>query len=59
MSPNNHPAGLTALGTSALVIVAAKAGLELTAEEAAIFVGLISAFVSWLTPRWKKRTIRA
>lgn len=59
MSPvRQHPAGLTTLAASAVVIVAAKAGLELTAEEAAVFVGLIGGVVSWLTPRWKKRTLQ-
>lgn len=47
----NHPTGLTALATSALVIVAAKLGVDLTAEEAVVFVGLISAAVSYFTPR--------
>lgn len=51
MKPRNHPTGLTALATSALVIVASKLGVELTAEEAAIFVGLVSALVSVFTPR--------
>ena len=51
MSPRQHPTGLVALGTSALVIVAAKLGLDLTAEEAAVFVGLAAALVSKFTPR--------
>lgn len=51
MSPRRHPTGLTALATSATVIVAAKLGVDLTAEEAAIFVGLAAAIVSTFTPR--------
>lgn len=42
MSPRQHPTGLTALAASAAVIVAAKLGVELTAEEAAVFVGLLA-----------------
>lgn len=49
----NHPTGLTALATSALVIVASKLGLELTAVEAGVFIGLLTAIASALSPRYR------
>lgn len=55
--PNQHPTGITALATAAVVIVCEKAGVDLDAEEAAIFIGLAAAVVSYFTPRWNKRTI--
>jgi hypothetical protein len=51
MTPKKNPAGLTGLATSALVIVAAKCGLDLSAEEAGVFVGLAVGAVSYFTPR--------
>jgi hypothetical protein len=47
----NHPAGITALAAGALVIVAQKIGVELTATEAGVFVALAAAIVSKFTPR--------
>jgi len=55
--PKNHPTGITALVTAAIVIVAQKLDLDLTAEEAAVFVGLAAAIVSWATPRFKRREL--
>lgn len=51
MKAAQHPAGLTALIAGALVIVAQKLGVDLTAEEAGIFVALAAAIVSRFTPR--------
>lgn len=51
MSMSNHPTGLVALAASALVIIAGKVGLDLSPEEAVIFVGLAAAIVSKFTPR--------
>jgi hypothetical protein len=49
---SKRPAGLTALATSALVIVAGWVGLELTAEEAVVFVGLLTGIASYFSPRF-------
>jgi len=49
--PRRHPTGLAASGAAVLVIVASKAGVDLTAEEAAIVVGFVAALVSRFTPR--------
>lgn len=51
MKAQNHPTGITALAASALTIIAAKLGLDLTAQEAAVFVGLAAAIVSYFSPR--------
>lgn len=47
----NHPAGLTGLLTTVVIIIAGKLGVELTAEEGAIFVGALVSIVSLFTPR--------
>ena len=46
-----HPAGLTALATTALVMLAQRLDVELSADEAAVIVGLAAAVVSLFTPR--------
>lgn len=51
MKASNHPTGITALAASALVIVAQKIGVDLTPEQAGIFVALAAAIVSYFTPR--------
>jgi hypothetical protein len=51
VTPSNHPAGITAAAASILVIVAKKAGVELTVEEAVIVVGALASIVSVFTPR--------
>ncbi len=48
---NKRPTGITALAAAALVIVAQKAGVDLTAEEAGVFVALAAALVSYFKPR--------
>lgn len=51
MNPKQNPTGLTALATSALVIVAYKLHVDLSALEAGVFIGLASGLVSYFTPR--------
>lgn len=51
MKPGNHPTGITAVVASALVIVAGKAGVELSVEEAATLIAAVTAIVSVFTPR--------
>lgn len=46
-----HPTGLATSGAAVLVIVFAKAGVDLSAEEGATIVGFVGAVVSTLTPR--------
>jgi len=48
-----HPAGLTACATTVLIWAATQGGIDLTPEVAAAFVGLLTAGVSWYTPRIK------
>lgn len=50
----NHPTGLTGVVTSALVVIASKLGVELTAVEASIIIGAVVAVVSYLTPRFQR-----
>lgn len=46
-----RPTGTAGVITAALVVIASKLGLDLTAEEASVIVGAIVAVVSYLTPR--------
>lgn len=46
-----HPAGLTAMGTTVLVWIMSSLGVSLPPEVAASIVGLTAAVVSWRTPR--------
>lgn len=46
-----HPTGLSALATSALVMLAKRLGVDLSVEEAVTIVGLVTALVSIFTPR--------
>lgn len=51
MSPRQHPAGLSALAATGLVLLAARFQVELSGEEAAVLVGLVAGLVSKFTPR--------
>ena len=46
-----HPTGLAALGTSAVVLLLLRLGVELTPEEVTVLGGLVTALVSAVTPR--------
>jgi len=46
-----HPTGIAALLSSAVVLVLARAGVDLSAEESAVVIGLVTAAVSIFTPR--------
>lgn len=48
---NNHPAGLSAAAATVIVWAATQAGLDVSPEVAAAFVGLIAGVVSYFTPR--------
>ena len=48
---NNHPTGLSAAAATVIVWIATQAGLEVTPEVAAAFVGVIAGIVSYFTPR--------
>lgn len=51
MSPRQHPTGLAALAAAGVVLLARRFRVELTADEAAVLVGLCAAVVSKFTPR--------
>lgn len=51
MSPRQHPTGLAALASAGLVLLAVRCGVEVSAEEAAIIVGLVGGIVSKFSPR--------
>lgn len=46
-----HPTGVSTAVATLLVIVAAKLGVDLAAEEAALIVGAVATIVSKFTPR--------
>jgi hypothetical protein len=46
-----RPTGTTAAIAAMVVVIVSKAGLDLTAEEAAVIVGGLAAIVSIFTPR--------
>lgn len=46
-----HPTGLATLAASAVILLAARFHVEITGEEAAVLVGLVSGLASALTPR--------
>jgi energy-converting hydrogenase Eha subunit A len=46
-----HPTGLTAMGTTILIWVLGAAGVDMPPEVAAAVVGLTSALMSAFTPR--------
>lgn len=46
-----RPAGATAAISALLVLIAGRLGVDLTAEDAAIVIGGLTALVSLFTPR--------
>lgn len=46
-----HPTGLAGLLTSAVILIALRFHVEITAEEAAVLGGLVTTVVSIFTPR--------
>lgn len=46
-----HPTGLAALGTSAVVLVLLRLGVELTPEEVTVLGGVVAVLVSAISPR--------
>ena len=46
-----RPTGTTASIAALIVLIAGYAGLEMTAEQAAVIVGGLAAIVSYFTPR--------
>lgn len=56
MSPRDHPTGLTGLGVSAVLLIAVRLHVDLTATEATTIVGLAVALVSKFTPRHPKES---
>lgn len=47
----NHPTGLSAAAATVIVWIATQAGLDVTPEVAAAFVGVIAGVVSYFSPR--------
>lgn len=46
-----HPTGLLTLAASAVILVAARFHVEISAEEASVFIGLVAGVASYFTPR--------
>lgn len=51
MNRREHPTGLAALAAAACVLAARRLNVELSADEAAVLVGLVAGLVSKFTPR--------
>lgn len=46
-----HPTGIATLAASAVILLAARFQVDITGEEAAVLVGLVSGLVSAFSPR--------
>lgn len=51
MTPENNPAGLSALAVMVLVWVLSLIGVDIPTEVAAAAVGLVAGIVSYFSPR--------